>query len=41
MVAKSGKIKCRETTADDLEGTRQAFVDLLQSKYFGKQLVRV
>lgn len=40
MVA-SGQIKFRETVTDGLENAPQAFLELLEGKNFGKQLVRV
>jgi NADPH-dependent curcumin reductase CurA len=40
MVA-SGQVKFRETVTDGLENAPQAFLELLEGKNFGKQLVRV
>ena len=37
----AGRIRYRETVADGLERAPQAFVDLLQGRNFGKQLVRL
>ncbi|KFI12864.1 NADP-dependent oxidoreductase [Vibrio coralliilyticus] len=39
--AESGQLKFRETVTEGLENAPQAFVDLLEGKHFGKQLVRV
>ncbi|CAM3924332.1 NADPH-dependent curcumin reductase [Vibrio aerogenes CECT 7868] len=39
--AQKGAIKFRETIAEGLESTPQAFIDMLHGKHFGKQLVRL
>ncbi|MFI8415594.1 NADP-dependent oxidoreductase [Serratia sp. NPDC078593] len=36
-----GSLKYRETITDGLENTPQAFIDLLDGKHFGKQLIRL
>jgi len=38
---KSGKLKYRESVAEGIENAPQAFVDMLQGKNFGKQVVRL
>lgn len=38
---KDGKIKYRESVAEGIENAPQAFVDMLQGKNFGKQVVRL
>ncbi len=36
-----GKIRYRETIIDGLENAPQAFIDLLNARHFGKQIVRI
>lgn len=38
---KEGKLKYRESVAESIENAPQAFVDMLQGKNFGKQVVRL
>lgn len=38
---KEGKLKYRESVAEGIENAPQAFVDMLQGKNFGKQVVRL
>lgn len=38
---KEGKIKYRESVAEGIENAPQAFVDMLQGKNFGKQVIRL
>ncbi|MBL4640112.1 MAG: NADP-dependent oxidoreductase [Kordiimonadaceae bacterium] len=38
---KEGKLKYRESTAEGIENAPQAFIDMLQGKNFGKQVVRL
>ncbi|WAY99003.1 NADP-dependent oxidoreductase, partial [Serratia marcescens] len=39
--AENGVLKYRETIVDGLENAPQAFIDSLNGKHFGKQLIRM